>query len=169
MEIWVGMLNVRPGPDGTGGAYVYCAARAGSAAEAIAAVSGERFEIGSVEWLAPYATLNERRRESEAVAGVMKALGDGDVALDYFFSYPEGGGEPDAADELKERVEGFVEGWIEGAVEECGPFALGEFAFVAEMRFPDDDEPELGWAYVGDLDNAPALFARAADVAARDE
>jgi len=169
MDIWVGMLDVRPGPDGTGGAYVYCAARAGSAAEAVAAVSVEGFEISSIEWLAPHASLRERVRESEAVAAVVKTLGDGDVALDYFFSYPDGEGEPEVADELKERVAGFLERWIEGAVEECGPFELGEFAFVAEMQFPDDAEPELGWAYDGDIARAPALFARAAEVAARDE
>jgi hypothetical protein len=70
---------------------------------------------------------------------------------------------------LKERVGGFIERWIDGAVEACGPFELGDFAFVAEMRFPNDVAPELGWAYDGDIARAPALFARAAEVAARDE
>jgi hypothetical protein len=168
MEIWVGMLDVKPGPDGTGGAYAFCAARADSAAAAIAAASEQGFAIAAIEWLAPYAALPQARRESEAIAAVVNALGDGDVVLDQFFAYPDED-EPDLAEDLKERVAGFVERWIEGAVEACGEFELGEFAFVAEMRFPDDPAPELGWAYDGAIVNAPALFARAAEVAARDE
>jgi hypothetical protein len=39
--LWIGMLNVEPGPDGTGGSYVYCAARAGSAAAAVALAGDE--------------------------------------------------------------------------------------------------------------------------------
>jgi hypothetical protein len=165
--IWVGMVDVRPGPDGPGGAYAYCAARAESVADAVgeigAQVGAQGFELVAIEWLSRWAELSQPRRDSDAVAAVLAALADGNVALDRFFSYPEPE-EHGAADLLKRCVQGFVEGWIDGAVESCGPFELGDFAFVAEMRFADED-PELGWAYSGALEHAPALFARASEVA----
>ena len=49
---------------------------------------------------------------------------------------------------MKEQVEGFIDGWIEGAVERLGEFSFGDYAFVAELRF-QDEEVELGWAYKG--------------------
>jgi len=170
--MWVGMINLRPGPDGSGGAFAYCAARADSLAGAVAKVAAEAdargFEILALDRLSRYDDMPETARASEAVRAVVAALGDGDAALDHFYTYPELD-EPDAAEPLKARVAGFVDGWIEDAVENCGPFELGDFAFVAEMRFPDDEELELGFAYDGDLDHAPGLFARAAEVAEEDD
>ncbi len=169
--IWVGVVDVRPGPDGAGGAYVYCAARAtsvvGAVAEIGAQASEQGFEIVAIDWLSRWIELPEPRRDSDAVTGVLAALADGNVALDHFYSYPDKD-DHDAADLLKRYVEGFVEGWIDGAVESCGPFEFGDFAFVAEMRFADEDL-ELGWAYSGTLKHAPALFTRAAEVAERDD
>src|SRR3954454_2283294 len=110
--VWVGMLDVRPGPDGTGGAYAFCAARAAGAAAAVAAVSGDGFDIAAIEWLAPYASLPQPRRESEAVAEVVNALGDGEGVLARFFSYPAED-EPDLAGALKERGAGVVEGGVD--------------------------------------------------------
>ncbi len=169
--IWVGMVDVRPGPDGAGGAYVHCAARAKSVADAVADIgahaSEQGFEILAIDWLSRWIDLPGPRRDSDAVTGVLAALADGTVALDRFDSYPDKD-DHDAVAQLKRHVEGFVEEWIDGAVESCGPFALGDFAFVAEMRFADED-PELGWAYSGTLENAPALFARAAEVAEEDD
>src|SRR3954469_1607645 len=121
--VWVGMLDVRPGPEGTGGAYAFCAARAASAAAAVAAVSGDGFDIAAIEWLAPYASLPQPRRHSEAVAEVVNALGDGEVVLARFFSYPAED-EPDLAGELKERGAGFSGGWVDGGVGGGGGFAV---------------------------------------------
>jgi hypothetical protein len=168
-QVWIGMLDVRPGTEGAHGAYAYCAARAGSAAGALAAIDGEAtergFAIQAVTWLSRFADLSEAQRESDAVAGVAGTLGDRAAALDSFFTYPEAE-EHLAARELKDEVEAFVAGWIDGAVEALGPFTLGDFAFVAEMEFDGDDTPEFGWAFRGEVDRAPDFFARGIELAA---
>jgi hypothetical protein len=171
-QLWIGMLDVRPGTEGAHGAYVYCAARADEAAAALvtisAAATARGFEIQAITWLSRFADLSESQQESEAVAGVVATLGDEAAALDHFFTYPEAD-EHLAARELKDEVEEFVAGWIDGAVEALGPFTLGDFAFVAEMEFPGVDAPEVGWAFRGEVDRAPDFFARAIELAASDD
>jgi hypothetical protein len=172
-NVWVGLLHVRS-LDATGGAYVYCGGRAESVAGVVGAVSdavGEReHELVAIEWLSPHSELAAEQQASETISEVFAALAGDDVALGTFFTYPEDD-EADPAEELKQRVEGFVEGWIEGAVEQLRPFELGDFAFVAELRFAAETpggqpETDIGWAYDGSLERAPALFARAAEDAA---
>lgn len=166
------MFDVRPGTPGAHGAYVYAAARAGSAAGALAAIEAHATErelaIQAVTWLSRLADLSTSQKESEAVASVVAALGDDTAALGTFFTYPEAEDHL-AARELKEEVEEFVAGWIDGAVAALGSFSLGDFAFVAEMQFPGDETPELGWAFRGEVDRAPDLFARAIELAATDD
>ncbi len=151
-ELYIALLH-------TPGAFIYGAARADSVVAAVAAFA-ETEELLGIEWLQTYDELPERGQQSEPVQGVLAKLGDGDVALDWAFTYPLDE-EPDPADALKEQVEGFVEGWIEGAVERFGDFEFGDYAFVAEMRI--DGDVEIGWAYQGSLLRAAALFERAAD------
>jgi hypothetical protein len=171
-QLWIGMLDVRPGTEGAHGAYAYCAARAGSAAGALAAIDGEAtergFAIQAVTWLSRFADLSKTQQGSEAVATVVATLADDAAGLDCFFTYPEAEDHL-AGRELKDEVEEFVAGWIDGAVEACGPFSLGDFAFVAEMQFPGDDAPELGWALRGEVDRAPEFFARAIELAEADD
>jgi hypothetical protein len=84
--------------------------------------------------------------------------------------------EPVAIDWLKpfdqlgeaQRASPAVESWVEGALEECGDFDLGDFGFVAEMRF-EPDETEIGWAYSGTLERAGDLFTRAVAAAAEED
>jgi hypothetical protein len=170
--VWVGLIDVQPGIDGTGGAYAYCAGRGATVTDAVAAVGAEAaergFEIVAIDWLSPYSNLPQPQRESQAVTGVLAALGEGHAALDRFHSYPNQD-EPDAADALKQRVLAFVEGWVDGALESCEPFELGDLAFIAEMQFPHDDAHELGWAYDGQLQHATALFSRAAEAAKHED
>jgi hypothetical protein len=155
-ELYIGLLHMR-------GAYIYGAARADSVLAALAAMADvdPDLELLGVEWLQTYDELPERGQQSEPVRGVLAALADGRAALDHSFTYPEDA-EPDPADALREEVESFVGGWIEGAAERFGDFALGDYAFIAELRFPDEDEAEIGWAYQGSVAGAPALFTRAA-------
>jgi hypothetical protein len=165
-RIWIGLIDVQPGRQVTGGAYVYCAGRGESAADALAAVSAEAFERGvrivAIEEFRLYADLPLAEQNDEKVRDVVAALGQADAGLDWFHGYPEED-EPDLTNALKERVLGFVEGWIDGAVELGRPFELGDLAFVAEMQFSDDDAPVIGWAYDGELQDAAALLRGAAD------
>jgi hypothetical protein len=164
-DIWVALLHVRR-LDGTGGAFVYGAARAEGVVGAVAALAlhaGEQeLELLAIEWLQSYDSLPQRGQESEPVRAVVAAAEEADAVLDFAFAYPEDA-EPDPAEVLKEHVDGFVEHWIDDAVERFGAFELGDYAFIAEMRLdPGDAEPEIGWAYQGSLTRASQLFARAA-------
>jgi hypothetical protein len=164
-DIWVSLLHVRR-LDGTGGAYIYGAARAEGVVGAVAALALQAEEMGleplAIEWLQTHASLPQRGQESEPVRAVVAALADAPAVLDFVFSYPEDE-EPDPADALKEHVEGFVEHWIDDAVDRFGAFELGDYAFVAEMRLdPGGDATEIGWAYQGSLTRAAQLFTRAA-------
>ncbi len=154
-ELYIGLLHMR-------GTYIYGAARADSVLAALAAMSDvdQDLELLGVEWLQTYDELPERGQNSEPVQGVLERLGDGNAALDWSYTYPEDA-EPDLADVLKEQVEGFIDGWIEGAVERLGEFTFGDYAFIAELRFQDEEETELGWAYKGSLKGASHLFTRA--------
>jgi hypothetical protein len=151
-ELYIALLHIP-------GAFIHGAARADSVVEAVAAFASEE-ELLGIEWLQTYDSLPDRGQQSEPVQGVLAKLGDGDVALDWAYTYPTDP-ETDAADTLKQQVEGFVEGWIEGAVERFGEFEFGDYAFVAEMHL--DGDVEIGWAYQGALTRAAELFERAAD------
>jgi len=137
--------------------------------DAVAAVGAEAaergFEIVAIDW---YSHLSQPQRESEAVTGVLEALGQGHAAIDWFHSYPNED-EPDVADALKQRVLAFVERWVDGVLESCEPFDLGDLAFIAEMQFSHNDAHQLGWAYDGQLHHAPTLFSRAAEAAKQED
>ena len=151
-ELYIALLNVD-------GAFIYGAARAETVVAAVAAFA-EQEELLGIEWLQTYDSLPDRGQQSEPVQGVLAKLADGDVALDWAYTYPTDE-ESVAADALQEQVDGFVDGWIEGAVERFGEFEFGDYAFVAEMHL--DGDVEIGWAYQGSLTRAAALFERAAD------
>jgi hypothetical protein len=174
MTLWVGMLEVRPLPGSSVladavGAYVYVAGRAPGMIAAVeiidARVRLRELEAVTVEWLKPYDQLPEAQQSSPPVAGLIDALETAPAAVGALYSF-RSADEPGAAAGLKQRVEGFLESWIDGALEECGEFDLGDFGFVAEMRFEPDEEPEIGWAYSGTLERAGALFTRAVAAAA---
>jgi hypothetical protein len=176
MTIWVGMLEVRPLPGSRAladavGAYVYVAGRAPNVPEAIMAIDAQarlrELEPVAIDWLKPFDQLGEAQRASPAVESVIDALDGRGAAVGTLYSFLNAG-EPGRAAELKRRVEGFLESWIDGALEECGDFDLGDFGFVAEMRF-EPDETEIGWAYSGTLERAGDLFTRAVAAAAEED
>jgi hypothetical protein len=173
MPLWIGMLEVRPLPGssvlaGAAGAYVYAGARAPGMIAAVGIIDAKvrlrELEPIAVDWLKPFDQLPEAQQASGPVAALIDALELEPVAVGNLYSFlsPE---EPGAAGALKQRVEGFLESWIDGALEECGEFELGDFGFVAEMRFEADEESEIGWAYSGTLERAGALFTRAVEAA----
>jgi len=167
-ELWIALLETRR-LDGDGGAYIYGAARADSVLGAVAALTDSaeerEVELRGVEWLQTYDSLPESGQESEPVRDVVALLGDdGRVALDWSFTFPADEG-PDPVETLTEQVDALVHGWIEGGVERFGAFELGDFAFVAELRF-EGEEPSIGWAYGGDVaTGALDLFERASEQA----
>ncbi len=118
-------------------------------------------ELRGVEWLQTYDSLPEGGQASEPVQDVVALLGDdGHVALDWSSAVPADQG-PDPAEEITEQVDALVHGWIEAGVERFGAFELGDFAFVAELRF-EGEEPSIGWAFGGDVaTGALDLFERA--------
>jgi hypothetical protein len=150
-ELWICLLDVD-------GAYVYGAGRAPSVLTLVAALTDELerrgLQLTAIEWLNAYDALPAQQRESEPIASLVEAAGDG-VALSDSEPYEE-------ADEQKERILAFISNWVDNAVEHGGGFELGDFAFVAEMRYDAEDPMALGWAYAGALRNAGELFSRAA-------
>jgi hypothetical protein len=44
--VWVGLIDVQPGIDGTGGAYAYCAGRGATVTDAVAVVGAEAADRG---------------------------------------------------------------------------------------------------------------------------
>ena len=167
-ELWIALVETRRG-DGDEDAYVYGAARADSVLGAVAALTdcaeAREVELRGFEWLQTYESLHERGQESEPVREVLALLGeDGRVAMDWSSTLPADA-EPDPVEVLTDQVDSLVHGWIEGGVERFGPFELGDFAFLAEVRF-EGEEPSIGWAFGGDVaTGALALFERAAEQA----
>lgn len=163
-ELWIALLETRR-LDGDGGAYIYGAARADSVLGAVAALTDcaeERdVELRGFEWLQTYDSLPESGQESEPVRDVLALLGDdGRVAMDWSFTFPADA-EPDPVEAITDQIDSLVHGWVEGGVERFGAFELGDFAFIAELRF-EGEEPSIGWAYGGDVaTGALDLFERA--------
>jgi hypothetical protein len=150
-ELWVCLLDVD-------GAYVYGAGRAPSVLTFVAALTDELdrrgLELTAIEWLNAYDVLPPPQREGEPIASLVEAAGDG-VALGELEPYEDGS-------EQKDRILTFIANWVDNAVEHGGGFELGDFAFVAEMRYDDTEPMQIGWAYAGALRNASELFSRAA-------
>jgi hypothetical protein len=150
-ELWICLLDVD-------GAYVYGAGRAPSVLTLVAALTDELerrgLQLTAIEWLNAYDALPPQQRESEPIASLVEAAGDG-VALSELEPYEDGA-------EQKDRILTFIANWVDNAVEHGGAFELGDFAFVAEMRYDDGDPLQLGWAYAGELRSAAELFTRAA-------
>lgn len=181
--IWVGLVNVLAIPgsgalDGAYGAFAHVASRAPSLSEAARLVEERSAEydvtVRAFGWFVAEHDLSEAQKANEMLADLCAAAADDGAAFsETFHCYPEVD-EPSHLDNLKEEVEGFVESWLEGAVDNHGEtFDLGDFAFIAELRFRDSvangDDAGIGWAFRGDLENAASLFERAAAAAREDD